>query len=78
MDGFLRHDRAREAAEAAPGILTIDLAALVRNHRALAARVAPAACAPGVTADAYGLGAPAVTQALQAGGCRHFFVAHFG
>ncbi|OLP52911.1 alanine racemase [Rhizobium rhizosphaerae] len=78
MDGFLRHDRELEADEAAPGLLTIDLAALARNHQALAARVAPAACAAVVKADAYGLGAVPVTRALQAAGCRHFFVAQSG
>ena len=53
--------------------LTIDLAALAANWRQLAEgrRVGAA-----VKADGYGLGAPPVSRALLAAGCRHFFVAH--
>ncbi|HRK95383.1 MAG TPA: alanine racemase, partial [Rhodospirillales bacterium] len=36
-------------------VLTIDLDAIVANWRQLARRVAPAACAAVVKADAYGL-----------------------
>lgn len=60
----------------AGALLTIDLAAIVANWRLLRARVAPAACAAVVKADAYGLGAARVAPALAAAGCRHFFVAH--
>jgi len=60
-----------------PGaILTIDLAALCDNWRMLNARLARAACAAVVKADAYGLGAARVAPALYEVGCRHFFVAH--
>jgi len=57
-------------------VLTVDLGAIVANWRALAARHAPGAVAAVVKADAYGLGAAPVGQALAAAGCRHFFVAH--
>jgi len=56
-------------------ILEIDLAGVVANWQLLAARVAPADCAAVVKADAYGLGAPQVSSALAAAGCRRFFVA---
>lgn len=57
-------------------ILHIDLAAIAENWRLLAARGAPGAVAGVVKANAYGLGADKVAPALQAAGCRHFFVAH--
>lgn len=57
------------------GVLTIDLAALADNWRALARRAAPAECAAVVKADAYGVGIEAAAPALLAAGCRHFFVA---
>ena len=56
-------------------LLTVDLRAIVANWRDLAARGAPGAVAGVVKADAYGLGVKAVAPALQAAGCRHFFVA---
>ncbi|MCK0207075.1 alanine racemase [Starkeya koreensis] len=65
----------RVAGDIAPGLLTIDLKALAANYRALAARVAPARVAGVVKADAYGLGAARVAPALEAAGCRDFFVA---
>ncbi len=55
--------------------LTVDLAAIRANWRALAARAAPAACAAVVKADAYGLGAAPVARALAAEGARAFFTA---
>ncbi|MGC1301104.1 MAG: alanine racemase [Caulobacteraceae bacterium] len=60
----------------AAGRLTIDLHKLVRNYEALGARVAPARLAAVVKANAYGLGATAVAEALETAGCRTFFVAH--
>lgn len=60
------------------GRLRIDLDAIVRNHRLVAERVAPAAVGAVVKADAYGLGAIAVVEALRDAGCRLFFVAHLG
>ena len=56
--------------------LRIDLGALVANYALIASRVATASVAGVVKADAYGLGAVQVSQALLAAGCRHFFVAH--
>jgi alanine racemase len=59
----------------ATGIITIDLARLRANWRALADLVAPAECGAVVKADAYGLGANRVIPALHAAGCRTFFIA---
>lgn len=59
----------------AGAILEIGLGAIVANWRLLAGRAAPAACAAVVKANAYGLGAAPVAQALQAAGCGIFFVA---
>ncbi len=77
MDGLHWQDGA-SMAQGYPGYLTIDLQALVRNYRRLAALAAPAATAAVVKADAYGLGAARVAPALAEAGCRHFFVAHAG
>ncbi len=65
-----------DPAARAGAILTIDLGAIVANWRALAARASPALCAAVVKADAYGSGAARVAPALEAAGCRYFFVAH--
>jgi alanine racemase len=59
----------------ANAVLTIDLAAIVANWRLLRDRAAPAECAAVVKADGYGLGAPQVTEALAAAGCKTFYVA---
>jgi alanine racemase len=59
----------------AGGVLTIDLAALADNWRALAKLSAPAEASAVVKADAYGLGARHVVPALAGAGCRRFFVA---
>jgi len=64
------------SAEEAGGILTIDLAAIAANYRALARRSLPAECAAVVKADAYGCGLEQVTATLVAAGCKTFFVAH--
>lgn len=56
-------------------VVTVDLAAVVANWRAVAALVAPAECAAVVKADAYGLGAVRVVPALASAGCATFFVA---
>jgi len=58
------------------GILTIDLAAIVKNWKAVANRVVPADCAAVVKADAYGCGIDKVAAALAEAGCATFFVAH--
>lgn len=55
--------------------ITVDLGALVRNWRAVAAVAAPARCAAVVKADAYGTGVEGVVPALRAAGCDCFFVA---
>jgi alanine racemase len=60
----------------AGGILTIDLAAIAANYRALALRVLPTECAAVVKADGYGLGLEEVTRTLVSAGCKTFFVAH--
>jgi alanine racemase len=59
----------------AGGILTIDLGAVVANHKMLQSRVTPSECAAVVKGDAYGCGIDQVTTALSQGGCRTFFVA---
>jgi alanine racemase len=59
----------------ATGIVTIDLAAVRANWRALADLVAPAQCGAVVKADAYGLGAERIVPALAQAGCRSFFIA---
>ena len=64
-----------ERSVSASGRLSIDLAALKRNYRLIAGLVAPARVAPVVKADAYGLGAFAVSKVLRKAGCTHFFVA---
>jgi len=66
------------AAPAAPetgSTLTVDLAAIVANWRALGARLLAAECAAVVKANAYGLGLAQVTAALAQAGCKTFFVA---
>ena len=59
----------------AHALLTIDCGAVVRNWRRLCEIHASGAVAAVVKADAYGLGAVPIAQALLAAGCRHFFVA---
>lgn len=64
-------------AALAGATLTVDLDAVARNWKVLAARLPDGAhCAAVVKADAYGLGADAVARTLYAAGCRVFFVAH--
>jgi alanine racemase len=58
------------------GLLTIDLAAIVKNWKAMANRVVPADCAGVVKADGYGCGIDKVAAALAKAGCTTFFVAH--
>lgn len=60
----------------AGAILTVDLEAIVSNYTLLRGRLGRAECSAVVKADAYGLGAAEVASALQAAGCRSFFVAH--
>lgn len=55
--------------------LSINLDAIVRNYRRIVAMAPRRIVAGVVKANAYGLGASAVSSALAAGGCSHFFVA---
>jgi alanine racemase len=55
--------------------LHIDLDAIVANWRMMQRRVEPAYAAAVVKADAYGLGADRVAQALVKAGCSRFYVA---
>jgi alanine racemase len=57
------------------GTLTIDLAAIEANWRALARQALTVECAAVVKANAYGLGLEPVTTALANAGCKTFFVA---
>src|SRR3954454_14754370 len=58
-----------------PGILTIDLDAIVANWRKLEKTAVPAECAAVIKADAYGCGTEPVARALAGAGCKTFFVA---
>lgn len=64
------------AIRRAQAVLTIDLAALQDNWRRLRDKVAPAACAAVIKADAYGIGLEKAARALSEAGCDTFFVAH--
>lgn len=55
--------------------LTIDLAALANNWRAIAALSRSAETSAVVKADAYGIGVAPAVKSLAAAGCRTFFVA---
>lgn len=61
-------------APPAPLRLVVDRAALTANWRAFAAAAGPAACGAAVKAEAYGLGATTVVDALTRAGCRDFYV----
>ena len=64
------------SARQAGSVLTVDLKAIVDNWRLLSNIGGGAACAAVIKADAYGLDEQEVASALQAAGCRDFFVAH--
>ena len=66
----MQHELSRAGA-----ILSIDLQALRKNYRLLSSRIGAAQCGAAVKADAYGLGAVRVAQALVDEGCRYLFVA---
>jgi alanine racemase len=59
----------------APGVLSIDLDAIVANWRKLEKTAVPAECAAVIKADAYGCGLDPVARALAGAGCKTFFVA---
>src|SRR5450432_1082612 len=63
------------ATATSPGILTVDLDAIVANWRKLEKTAVPAECAAVIKADAYGCGAGPVARALAGAGCKTFFVA---
>src|SRR5256885_14480716 len=69
-------DATLPAESEAGGILTIDLAAIVANWRALGSRAGPAKCAAVIKADGYGCGIGQVAGALAKAGCETFFVAN--
>lgn len=60
----------------AGAVLTIDLGAIVSNWRLLSGKLGSSECSAVVKANAYGLGATEVAKALEAAGCKTFFVAH--
>jgi alanine racemase len=62
-------------AAQAGGILTVDLAAIEANWRALMRRVTPSECAAVIKADGYGCGLEPVAARLARAGCKTFFVA---
>jgi alanine racemase len=59
----------------ASAVVTIDLAALQSNYKALAKQAAPAACGVAIKGEAYGVGMEQVARALWAVGCNNYFVA---
>jgi alanine racemase len=59
----------------ATGTITIDLAQIAANWKALAGKVHPARCGAVVKADAYGLGAGHIIPTLARAGCTTFFIA---
>ncbi len=61
--------------ERAGAVLTVDLDAIAWNYRLLRDKLGGVACAAVVKANAYGLGAVAVSQRLLDEGCDTFFVA---
>lgn len=60
----------------AGAVLRVDLQAIRFNYRLLCGLLGSTKCGAAVKADAYGLGAVPVVQALYAEDCRDFFVAH--
>src|ERR1700716_4680705 len=56
-----------------PGILTVDLDAIVANWRKLEKTAVPAECAAVIKADAYGCGLEPVARALAGGGRQEVF-----
>jgi alanine racemase len=63
------------ATATSPGILTVDLDAIVANWRKLEKTAVPAECAAVIKADAYGCGVEPVARGLAGAGCKTFFVA---
>src|SRR5436309_564047 len=63
------------ATATAPGVLMVDLDAIVANWRKLEKTAVPAECGAVIKADAYGCGIVPVAKALAGAGCKTFFVA---
>jgi len=59
-----------------PGVLTVDLDAIVANWRKLEKAAVPAECSAVIKANAYGCGLAPVAKALARAGCKTFFVAN--
>ncbi len=59
----------------AGGVLTVDLAAIEANWRALGRRAMPSECSAVIKADGYGCGIEQVAVRLARAGCKTFFVA---
>src|SRR4051812_11342144 len=62
-------------ATEAGGTLSIDLAAIEANWKALARRAMPSECSAVIKADGYGCGIEPVAAMLAKAGCKTFFVA---
>lgn len=62
-------------SQLSPAHLTVRLGALAANYREVLRRAAPAAAAPVVKANAYGMGIAPVVHALERAGADSFFVA---
>lgn len=60
----------------APAVLTVDLDAVVGNHRRMSAAVRPAVVIPVVKASGYGIDGVRIALALQRAGAPHFAVAY--
>ena len=63
----------RTPTQLAGAVLSIDLAALQSNYKALALKAGSAACGAAIKGSAYGLGVGPVSKALWDAGCRQFF-----
>ena len=75
LAGSTLSPEANPALATSPGVLTVDLDAIVANWKKLEKTAVPAECAAVVKANAYGLGAEQVARALASAGCKTFFVA---
>jgi alanine racemase len=71
----IAHSVTTPAAPETGGMLTIDLAAIEANWRALVRELLTVECAAVVKANAYGLGLEPVAATLAKAGCKTFFVA---
>ncbi|MBH66900.1 MAG: alanine racemase [Rhodospirillaceae bacterium] len=65
----------KKVPKTANSLLLVHLGRIVRNYRYLTKKLAPAECSATLKANAYGLGAVKVGQALKKAGCSTFFLA---